>query len=82
MGKYDPLYDYLRRKGLSELEMSFADVERVIGELLPKSAARAQWWGNELSDESRHVQRRAWRRAGYDAFLLEGKELVRFRRRL
>ena len=81
MAKYDPLSRHLRRKGMNELEMSFADVERVIGAMLPKSASRPQWWANESSDETSHVQCRAWRSAGYDAFLLEGKERVRFRRR-
>ena len=80
MSKYDPLYHHLRRKTASELEMSFADVERVIGGLLPASAARPQWWANELSEETSHVQCKAWRAAGYDASLV-GKERVLFRRR-
>jgi hypothetical protein len=81
VAKYDPLYHHLRRKGLSELEMSFADIEHVIKALLPKSAKRPQWWANEASEETTHVQCRAWRAAGYDAYLIERQERVRFRRR-
>lgn len=80
MRKYAPLYDYLRRKPGPQLHLSFADIERVIGNLLPKSAARAQWWANETSPESRHVQCNAWLNAGYEAFLLPN-DRVEFRRR-
>ncbi|WP_106640171.1 DUF7662 domain-containing protein [Allosphingosinicella vermicomposti] len=77
MPKYDPLERYLRRKGGAELELSFADIERIIGGMLPNSAVRPQWWANEGAD-SRHVQARSWRGAGYDAFLIQGAERVRF----
>lgn len=82
MAKYDPLGRYLSRRGGTQLDMSFADIERVIGGMLPNSAARPQWWANEVDPESRHVQSRAWRNAGYDAFLIPGAERVRFRRRV
>jgi hypothetical protein len=61
--------------------MTFADVERVIAGLLPKSAQRSEWWANETSPETRHVQCRAWLDAGYHAFLVKGAERVRFERR-
>ncbi len=57
----------------TEVELSFPDIERIIGAMLPNSAARPQWWANELSQESRHVQRRAWQEAGYDAFPIQGE---------
>lgn len=81
MAKYDPLHLYLRRKTASELEMSFRDVERVIGAMLPNSAARPQWWANEADTGTSHVQTRAWRDAGYDAFLIAGEDRIRFQRR-
>ena len=81
MGKYDPLHRYLRRKGKPEIEMSFAEIERVLGAMLPNSAARPQWWANESNATSAQVQRRAWHDAGYDAFLIAGAERVRFKRR-
>lgn len=81
MAKYDPLSRFLRRRSGAEIEMSFADIERVIGGMLPNSAERPQWWANEIDPESRHVQSRAWRSAGYDALLIAGAEKVRFTRR-
>lgn len=82
MAKYDPLGRFLGRRHGAEIEMSFADIERVIGGMLPNSAARPQWWANEIDPESRHVQSRAWRDAGYDAFLIKDAERVRFARRV
>ena len=81
MAKYDPLRRFLRRSRLSEVDMSFADIERVIGDMLPKSAERPQWWANEADPSGRHVQAGSWREAGYDAFLIAGAEKVIFRRR-
>lgn len=81
MGKYDPLESWLRRKAGTEVELSFADIERIIGAMLPNSAVRPQWWANEASPDSRHVQSRAWRNAGYEAFLIPDAERVRFKRR-
>lgn len=80
MGKYDPLAKHLRRQKTAEYEMSFADVERVIGALLPKSATRPQWWANVADPDTTHVQREAWRAAGFEAFLLTGRDRVKFRR--
>jgi hypothetical protein len=48
--------------------------------MLPKSAARPQWWANTIGPDTSHVQCKAWREAGYDALLLVGKDRVRFRR--
>ena len=81
MGKYDPLSRHLRRKRLAELELSFAEIERLIGEILPHSAEQPQWWANISDSDPRHVQRKAWGDAGYDAVLLVGKDRVRFTRR-
>ena len=61
--------------------MSFRDIERIIGGLLPRSAQRPQWWANERSSDSRHVQCAAWLNAGFNAFLLKAEERVRFERR-
>jgi len=80
MSKYAPLYNYLRRKPGTEIRLSFADIERVIGQLLPKSAFKSQWWANERSPRSGHVQCIAWLDAGYEAFPLPQQELVTFKR--
>ncbi len=79
MAKYDPLETYLKRRGGDEVELEFAELERIIGEVLPASATRPQWWANERGLASRHIQRSAWRKAGYDAFLLPGSRVL-FRR--
>jgi hypothetical protein len=60
--------------------MSFAEIERVLGAMLPKGADRPQWWANVSDPKTSHVQREAWRSAGYDAFLIAGRDRVRFRR--
>jgi len=80
MGKYDPLRDYLRKKKSDELELSFVEIERKLGYMLPNSASLPQWWANTTEPNSRHVQRKAWGDAGYDAFLIAGAERVRFKR--
>lgn len=80
MAKYDPLCRYLRRQRPAEFELSFAEMERVIGAMLPGSAARPQWWANVTDPDTTHVQRKAWGDAGYEAFLVVGKDRVRFKR--
>ncbi|HWJ37348.1 MAG TPA: hypothetical protein VNR86_01115 [Sphingomicrobium sp.] len=76
MAKYDPLEAYLHRRGSAEVELAFEEVERIIGTRLPDSASRPQWWANETNPDSSHVQCRAWRSAGYDAFMLPGRRVL------
>jgi hypothetical protein len=80
MAKYDPLRDYIRKQKLDAFELTFAEMERRIGYMLPKSASRPQWWANTTDPETSHVQRKAWGDAGFDAFLIVGADRVRFRR--
>ena len=79
MAKYDPLETYLTRRAFDEIELGFAEIERMIGDALPPSASRPFWWANEAKGDGQ-VQRRAWREAGYDAFLLPASRVL-FRRR-
>jgi len=61
--------------------MSFAEIERLIGGPLPRSARTYQaWWANQFTDGA-PVQSYAWMDAGYrvDAFDFDA-EWVRFRR--
>jgi hypothetical protein len=62
MSKYDPLSRHLTRsKGA--VELSFDDLEEVLGFALPRSARRyPAWWSNS---EGSHVQAKAWLGAGY-----------------
>ena len=80
MGKYDPLEAHLRRQRQDQLEMSFRDVEHVLGAPLPRGAQRPQWWANERDLECGHVQCRAWLRAGYEASVSMRAGTVRFTR--
>lgn len=79
MAKYDPLEAHLSRCGEEELELGFAEVERIMGGVIPPSASRPQWWANETRADG-HVQCRAWQSADYDAFLLP-RSRVLFRKR-
>jgi hypothetical protein len=63
MGKYDPLFRHLATCGDGPVEMTFDEIERLVGSL-PASATRyAAWWSNEGAD-STHVQSAAWMNAG------------------
>lgn len=77
MGKYDPLFNYLRRQRVKELELSFADIERLIRGMLPRGAEQPQWWTGPAANP---VQQKAWTQAGYEAALVVGKDRVRFTR--
>lgn len=76
--KYDPLRDHLAmQRRNSEVTLTFKEIERALGFQLCRSADRPQWWSN-VKGETSHVQRNAWRAAGYDAFLLPRASSVRF----
>lgn len=77
MKKYDPLGGHLRRGKLAEVELSFDDIERLLGAMLPKSASHSEWWGNNPHPPPNHAQCQAWIDAGYTAQLL-GRQRVRF----
>jgi hypothetical protein len=80
MSKYDGLRDHLRQREGAEFSLTFKEIEKAIGGPLPKSADRPQWWANVTDPRTTHVQRNAWREAGYDAFLISGSERVMFRK--
>ncbi|MBV9512254.1 MAG: hypothetical protein JO303_18445 [Caulobacteraceae bacterium] len=80
VGKYERLKRYLMRRPAERLEMTFRDIERVIGDLLPNSANLPEWWTDEASAVRSHVQLDAWRDAGFEARLITGKDRVVFHR--
>ena len=80
MGKYDPLRDHLKRQSKADFELTFREIELVLGCMLPNSAAQPQWWANVKEHDTKNVQQSAWRDAGFDAFLTVGRERVRFER--
>jgi hypothetical protein len=63
MGKYDPLFDYLCRASDGRLEMTFSEIEQLVGPLPASASVYPMWWANE-ADGGRHVQARAWLNAG------------------
>lgn len=65
MAKYEPLRDHLKADGSKIVTLSFVEIESIISGKLPQSARSYRpWWGNE-EGETRHVQVRAWKSAGY-----------------
>lgn len=63
--KYLPLSKHLMSQPqfMGRVEMTFEEVQRVIGDLLPPSAHRySAWWAN---DHTRHVQASAWLGVGW-----------------
>lgn len=65
--KYDTLREHLKDRPKGEFTLSFAEIERVLGFPLPKSAERSQWWANVTEPRA---QSNACADAGYDAFLV------------
>jgi hypothetical protein len=64
MAKYEPLHLHLKKQHLKRVRMSFAQIEKLLGEGLPPSAsAHRAWWANEAAGQ--HVQARAWLDAGF-----------------
>jgi hypothetical protein len=82
MAKYDPLRRYLRRRGreVDELVLSFDEIERILGAMLPKAARQEDWWTNEPTHGRGFVQCRAWIEAGFEAHPSVATETVQFRR--
>ncbi|HEX4535191.1 MAG TPA: hypothetical protein VH000_13215 [Rhizomicrobium sp.] len=63
MSKYDELGQYLKRQAASEIPMTFAEIEDVLGTTLPPSAYRHRpWWSNNPNNS---VMTKAWLDAGY-----------------
>jgi hypothetical protein len=77
-GKYVALTTRLEANGFAEFEMTFAQIEAVIGSPLPKSANTPQFWANTV--EYQQPQRKAIAAADHEAFLVAGSRRVRFKR--
>lgn len=78
--KYEPLKEYLSGllKDKTDVTLRFAEIEKIIGAKLPKSAFEYQaWWGNQ----SYGVQAPAWTDAGFVVDAVDfARRTVRFRR--
>jgi len=78
MAKYDPLAAFLRRQRHQTVELSFREIENLIGALLPNAAASSGWWQGVGTEMLSGVQHAAWSKSGYRAELLKGGDRVRF----
>lgn len=63
MAKYDPLRRHLARLSDGRWMITFAEIEKIIGDSLPESAIQhKEWWANDASPGR---QSRAWLDAGF-----------------
>jgi hypothetical protein len=79
MGKYEPLKEFLLTQAMNEVQMTFAQIERVIdAKLPPKAQYHRAWWSNSPSN---NVMTKAWLDAGFrsEQVDMEGRKLI-FRR--
>ena len=79
MAKYDPLREHLKRSSSEPIEISFAEIDTMVGGLPESARTYRAWWENEV--DGHHVQARAWLDAGLKVDWVDfSSELVRFRR--
>jgi hypothetical protein len=77
-GKYTLLGHFLKNSANNDLTLSFADIERIINDELPKAANEHRaWWANEV--EGNHVEAHAWMGAGWRVEHVDlNRKVVRF----
>ena len=64
--QYMPLYERLLGGAGSRCHMTFADIEQLLDQKLPRSACRwPAWWGNENNATSSSRHSNAWMAAGW-----------------
>jgi hypothetical protein len=78
LSKYSPLGDFLRAQTRSEVAMTFAQIEEIIGAKLPDSHRYRAWWSNNSFNS---VMTKVWLEAGFESEQvdMEQRKLV-FRR--
>ena len=76
--KYAPLAAHLAAQpdDVARVELTFAEVEAILGARLPPTAVRPIWWSNSMSSP----QGRAWLAAGWRATPRVGGRRVIFTR--
>jgi hypothetical protein len=76
MTKYTPLRDFLDHQVKREIRLGFAEVEKILGAPLPRSAFEHQaWWANNPEG---HSHCRSWHDAGWrtEGLSLTGRSIV------
>lgn len=78
VAKYDPLFEFLCRAEDGPVELTFGQIEVLVGQLPASATEHTAWWANE-ADGGRHVQARAWLNAGREVEWVDrGRQRVRF----
>ncbi|ULH18341.1 hypothetical protein MF271_23060 (plasmid) [Deinococcus sp. KNUC1210] len=63
-GKYAPLADYLKTLEQPSIQLTFPQIEHLLGFALPDSASEHRaWWANDVT----HSQARAWTAVGWQS---------------
>ncbi|WP_035990375.1 helix-turn-helix domain-containing protein [Leptolyngbya sp. KIOST-1] len=78
--KYYPLYDHLKQSQKTEVALTFAEIEGLLGIGLPASARdRKTWWHNRATPAAQQAS--AWVGAGYHVQAIDiASKTVTFRR--
>lgn len=77
MKKYYSLYKYLKNLETDSVELSFEEIEKILGFKLPDSAFKFRpWWGNDYY----HSQSGAWLDAGWKITNIALGRTVKFQR--
>lgn len=81
MSKYAPLTDYLKRYGGDEWNVTFSEIEQILGFPLPPSASTHRtWWANHGGVM---VHQKAWISAGWRVVMVDKERgQVRFMRQV
>lgn len=76
MRKYDPLMLFLDKSGKKEITLLYEEIEKIIGQPLPRTAYNNKaWWNN---DDATHTQSAAWSDVGYKTYKINLGESVTF----
>lgn len=76
MSKYDKLTRFLQRQRTAEVSLSFAEIERIIGGLLPKASQTEDWW----TEAAETPQALAFQASGFQVEASPRLETVLFHR--
>lgn len=79
MSKFDRLAEYVNEQTLQTFDLPFHKIEVIIGDKLPESAKRPQYWANTTSGTG--PVRSALKDTNYETFLVNGSKRVEFRRK-
>lgn len=63
MSKYSALRRYLEDESAASVEMTFDELDTIVGQLPASARRHTAWWSNE--SHGSHVQAHAWMEAGW-----------------